>query len=75
MLLEKSSLCESRPAIHACQTNRAPHHRHIQRAGAPAPYQTHGSDNAAGSANIQLPTMHTKPNAAVPTQSVPCSLV
>jgi len=32
MLPGKSSLCESRPANHACQTNRAPHRGHIQPA-------------------------------------------
>ena len=32
MLLGNLALCESRPAIHACQTNRPPHDRHIQRA-------------------------------------------
>jgi len=36
-----------------------------QRAG---PYKTHGSDNAASSANIQLPTMDTT-NAAVPASA------
>jgi hypothetical protein len=28
----KSGLCETRPASHACQTNRAPHRGHIQPA-------------------------------------------
>ena len=36
------------------------------RESSPASYQTHGSDNATRSANIQLPTVHTKPKAAVP---------